>query len=335
MSELALKIFLCHSAMDKAVVRKLYGCLKDDGFEPWLDEKDLLPGQDWQEIIPAAVRASHVVLVCLSKNSITKEGYVQKEIKLALDIADEKPEGTIFIIPVRIEEVEIPRRLAQWQYASLFQENGYQKLLFSLQLRSHTLGMPIHAGKVSLCKLYEQASQGQPIGEQLWRDEHEVTEKLGPKQIKVFQRSKLWMAGFVFLMVMVLPLYLKWSHSKQQTQETDFPTTAQGMNEIAQRYASRQDYPMAKQWYEKAANAGSLSAMYSLGIIYQAGLGVEKDYQQARQWHEKAAAGGNEKAMLALSLIYEQGLGVPVDEDRARYWRKKAEALQEVGNEKN
>jgi hypothetical protein len=49
------------------------------------------------------VRAADAILVCLSPDSINKEGYVQKEIKYALDVADEKPEGVIFFIPARLE----------------------------------------------------------------------------------------------------------------------------------------------------------------------------------------------------------------------------------------
>ena len=39
-----LRVFLCHGQEDKATVRELSRMLKDDGFQPWLDEEDLLPG---------------------------------------------------------------------------------------------------------------------------------------------------------------------------------------------------------------------------------------------------------------------------------------------------
>src|SRR3712207_6126465 len=96
-----LRVFLCHSLGDKPAVRDLYQRLRaEQGIEPWFDEEDLLPGQDWDQEIQKAVRAADVVLVCLSRSSITKAGYVQKEIRYALDVADEQPEGTIFIIPL-------------------------------------------------------------------------------------------------------------------------------------------------------------------------------------------------------------------------------------------
>jgi hypothetical protein len=50
------------------------------------------------------IEVTGLILVCLSNNSITKEGYVQREIRIILDYADYKPEGSLFIIPVRLEE---------------------------------------------------------------------------------------------------------------------------------------------------------------------------------------------------------------------------------------
>ena len=118
-----LRVFLCHASGDKPVVRALYHRLQEDGFQPWLDEEDLVPGQKWRDQIPKAVRAADVVLVCLSRRSINKEGYVQKEIQFALDVADEKPENTIFLIPVKFEECEVPERLSTWQWAALHKQS--------------------------------------------------------------------------------------------------------------------------------------------------------------------------------------------------------------------
>jgi DNA-binding response OmpR family regulator len=145
-----LRVFLCHSSSDKAVVRKLFTRLRRDRFDPWLDEKKLLPGQNWQLEIEKAVRECDCVVVCLSDHSITKEGFVQKEIRVALDLAEEKPEGTIFIIPVRLEPCAVPERLRLWQWVDLFENHGYAGLLGSLRLRSK--GIAPHP------KVHKQAS---------------------------------------------------------------------------------------------------------------------------------------------------------------------------------
>lgn len=140
-----LRVFLCHSSADKSAVRKLYQRLKADGFEPWLDEEDLLPGQIWECEIPKAVRNSDVVIICFSHGSVNKEGFIQKEIKFALDFSDEKPEDIIFIIPLKLEECEVPERLRRWQWANLFDPNGYNKLLRALRIRAKSLPATIAA----------------------------------------------------------------------------------------------------------------------------------------------------------------------------------------------
>jgi hypothetical protein len=130
-----LKMFLCHASEDKTQVRQLYARLKNENFAPWLDEEDILPGQDWKFEIAQAVRKTHVVLVCLSHKSITKTGYVQKEIVYALDQADEQPEGIIFVIPIKLEECNVPQRLSKWQWVDYFEDNGHEKLLNALKKR--------------------------------------------------------------------------------------------------------------------------------------------------------------------------------------------------------
>ena len=82
-----LRVFLCHGSEDKAEVRNLYRKLRGDGLDPWLDEEKLLPGQRWQDEIPKAVRNSDVVLVCLSDRTTRRDGYIQDEIRFALDVA--------------------------------------------------------------------------------------------------------------------------------------------------------------------------------------------------------------------------------------------------------
>jgi TIR domain/Hsp70 protein len=127
------RIFLCHSHGDKEVVRDLYGRLRADGFNPWLDEEDLLPGHDWEFEIRKALRTSRIVLVCLSASSTVKRGFVQREIRFALDVADQQPEGSIYLIPVRIEPCDVPHRLDTWQWVDLFTPGGYGRLLQTLR----------------------------------------------------------------------------------------------------------------------------------------------------------------------------------------------------------
>lgn len=135
-----LSIFFCYSSSDKAIVKTLCRRLRADGMNPWIDEDSLLPGQDWNQEIRKAVHNCDVVIVCISHRSINKTGYVQKEIRYALDAADERPDGTIFLIPLRLEDCKIPERLERWHWVNFFEEEGYEKLIGSLQFRAKQLG---------------------------------------------------------------------------------------------------------------------------------------------------------------------------------------------------
>jgi hypothetical protein len=127
------KIFISYAKEDRAKVKKLYQRLKNEQLTPWIDMEDLLPGDDWERTILGAIRSAHFVIVFLSKHSINKRGYVQKEIKEALDLADRMPDGQIFIIPVRLNDCIVPERLVKWQWVDIYLANGFTKLVKTIR----------------------------------------------------------------------------------------------------------------------------------------------------------------------------------------------------------
>jgi len=137
-----LQVFLCHASQDKVKVRQLnQRLLAEPWIDPWLDEEKLLPGQDWDLEIQKAIRAADIIIVCLSKESVSKEGYVQKEFRRALSYAEEKPEGTTYIIPLRFDDCETPSRFQQWQWVDFSAKNAWERLLQPLRLRAEKLGI--------------------------------------------------------------------------------------------------------------------------------------------------------------------------------------------------
>ena len=135
-----LKVFLCHASENKSIVNNLFDDLVDAGFAPWLDTEVLLPGMDWDLEIKKGMRASDAVIVGLSSISVTKEGYIQKELKLAQDIQDEKPRGTIFLIPLRLDECETPYDLQDIQWGDYTASDGFEKLVKGLNVRAKQTG---------------------------------------------------------------------------------------------------------------------------------------------------------------------------------------------------
>lgn len=128
----ALKVFLCHANEDKPQVRNLYRKLIEVGINPWFDEENLLPGMEWKSTIIDSISTADVFIVCLSTNSIQKTGFVQKEIRESLEIAELQPDGKIFILPIRFDNCEVPSKLTKYQYLDFFNENAFPKLITTL-----------------------------------------------------------------------------------------------------------------------------------------------------------------------------------------------------------
>lgn len=228
MSELAsrpLSVFLCHSSGDKPTVRELHRRLDAEGWiDAWLDDEKLYPGQDWNYEIELAVEAADAILVCLTKNSVTKEGYVQRELRKVLDQADYKPEGTLFIIPVRLEECEPPRRLRTWQYVDYFPEQdrdrAYERLLASLRMRAMTLGIPTsHASEEKVRRQVEErvdTEVNKAARTKLSAGEHMNSSVPASSVIKksafsihdvLSRRTRIIMSALIFLFVIIGVIY--------------------------------------------------------------------------------------------------------------------------------
>jgi TPR repeat protein len=48
-----------------------------------------------------------------------------------------------------------------------------------------------------------------------------------------------------------------------------------------------QDYVKAREWFQKAADAGDIPAMVNLGVLYGNGQGGAWAYAKAREWFQK------------------------------------------------
>ncbi len=136
-----MRIFLCYANEDESKVADLYARLEEDGFRPWMDRRDLLPGEDWEHEIKQAVRSAHIFLVCVSHHSVTRAGFVNREIVFALEVAEAQQEGTIFLIPVRLEETRVPDRIRRWHWCNYFESDGYERLVRALRKRAKQVGM--------------------------------------------------------------------------------------------------------------------------------------------------------------------------------------------------
>lgn len=199
-----LRVYLAYSKEDRTEVRRLYRELKSAGFDTWLDYEQVLPGQEWNLEIEKAVREADVVIVCLSKNSVQKEGYVQREVRYALDVVNQKPEGTIYLIPARLDDCVVPRALRNYQFVDLFLPSGYERLRLSLQKRAVGLGLR----EVSKPKPreVEKIPAGKPAPINLSPPSLKVEAEYKPKSLKRTGVVQIILSVFTF--IFSIPYYI-------------------------------------------------------------------------------------------------------------------------------
>ena len=126
-------VFLSHAKEDVDTVSNLSEKLLQDGVITWFDEKDLLPGDDWKLEIEKGIDRSDYILVFLSRKSVSKEGYFQKELRTVLECRELKPEGARYIIPILIDDCEPPKAFKDIHWLKMKSENWYGKLLKALR----------------------------------------------------------------------------------------------------------------------------------------------------------------------------------------------------------
>jgi hypothetical protein len=132
-------VFISYAREDLRAAQKLYNDLKRAGANSWLDKESLLPGQRWKVEIKRAIKRSRYFLAVLSSNSVSRRGYVHKEVAAALEILDEFPESQIFIIPVRLDDCSPSHeRLRDLQWVDMFPSwnDGVEKILRAIRVQS-------------------------------------------------------------------------------------------------------------------------------------------------------------------------------------------------------
>ncbi|MBI4893043.1 MAG: toll/interleukin-1 receptor domain-containing protein [Acidobacteria bacterium] len=125
-------VFLAYAAEDATAVDQLYAALERAGFQPWMDRRKLLPGQNWPRAIEGAIETADFFVACLSQRAISKRGTFQSEIRYALDCARSAPIEDVYFIPLRLDDCRVPAQIQrQLQYVDLFPqpEEGTQKLI--------------------------------------------------------------------------------------------------------------------------------------------------------------------------------------------------------------
>ena len=123
-------IFLSYASEDEKEVRGIYSQLKQAGYKPWMFTEDLLPGQDNKLTIEKQIRISDFFMFFVSKNSL-KEGFLQRELTWARDVAEEKFRDSIFSIPIRLDDSRFEEGYKNIYHLNWYEDRnrGWQKMV--------------------------------------------------------------------------------------------------------------------------------------------------------------------------------------------------------------
>ncbi|MBT8261498.1 MAG: toll/interleukin-1 receptor domain-containing protein [Bacteroidia bacterium] len=129
-------IFFSYSRDNSDFVLGLAKELKDAGANVWLDQMDIKPGTRWDKSIETALKESGTLLVVLSKSAVASHN-VMDEVSYALE------EGKT-VVPILLEECDVPFRLRRLQFADFIQsrESGMQTLFKALHIGEDTANKP-------------------------------------------------------------------------------------------------------------------------------------------------------------------------------------------------
>lgn len=115
------RVFIAYVEEDLKAAEKLYQAMEQRGFRPWLDKKNLMPGQSWPRAIETAIHTAEFFVACFSHRSTCKRGNFHSELRYALACAEKVPLDETFFIPLRLDDCVVPRRVARRiQYVDLF-----------------------------------------------------------------------------------------------------------------------------------------------------------------------------------------------------------------------
>lgn len=310
-------IFISYSRHDQEWVGTLAKALEDVGYSIWWDTR-LLAGDDFHEVIPAALEEASCVIVVWSKVSVTRK-WVKAEAARAND--------RNVLIPIQLEPVAIPMPFNLLQAGNLQDWNGktshpaLQRLVKSINRFCAKPLEPLNDLTVN------------PLSKQ-------------PSQLKQIARVGLFLPAFIAVLIASVGIYIDLqslitakteqpapteqpipvSSTNITTNEALFTTTdqlnpakaaqttatapvpikpapkspppAERLQQAEAEFVSEKaaDWKNAVAQLQDLANEGNVGAWRLLGFAYYKGRGLATDKRLGCSWYQKAAQAGNTSA---------------------------------------
>jgi len=327
-------IFISYASKDRAAAHTICDALEHRGFDCWIADRDIGPGENFQVSIVHAIRSAKVMILVFSANAANSEE-IKKEVVLA-------GQSRLVVIPVRVEDVTpdeaFAYEMATRQWVDLFDdwEQSIQRLVHQLEAVAHiksdfkiAAGTPVAEQGMSPHKEPPSPSFPEPAaGSSL------PSKSAPPSPKKLDWRLIAAPGGTAAVIAAVLALWLSFGHSNSSVLQPNLAVNQavgevvlqKGMLQEVREACLRKDYAEAMRWAREAADRGNAQAQSDIGFLYTNGFGVAQDYGEAMRWYRKAANQGNAMAQHNIGNLYEHGWGVAQDSAEAQVWMQKAAA---------
>ena len=106
---MASAIFISYASKDRKIAMSICDALENRGFSCWISNRDVLPGQNYQEAISRAIRSAKVMVLVFTANANNSD-----EIKKELSLASQ---SRLVVIPLRVEDV-VPNDAFSYEFAT-------------------------------------------------------------------------------------------------------------------------------------------------------------------------------------------------------------------------
>lgn len=137
-------VFISYVSPDRERVIPFADFIAALDVDVWIDFRKIKPGQNWDYEIRRGLDRATIIVIFLSNNSVNRRGYAQREIRVALEKAEEKLISDIYIIPVLLDnEVVFPEQLKDLQFVRASDQDCQEKLRDALAHQLKFLGEQI------------------------------------------------------------------------------------------------------------------------------------------------------------------------------------------------
>jgi hypothetical protein len=331
-----IKLFISYSHKDKELCNELQNHLsplKQENLIEYWQDKELLPGENWDEEIKKNLRQADIVVFLLSADFLASPYIYNNEIKIAYE---KHQKGEVTLVPVMLRKCHIDKTIfkniqglptpfepitsSKWPS----RDEYFYEIVVGLE--RFIDGVKEKREKVEkekeeqISREKERIEREKAIKEkeriEQERKDKERKEKEEKEQDEIvrqeLKKAVDWRLQKNY--VDAFPIYYKYRDHKlfSSNNQVDLGFMYEKGNGVTK------DYNEAVKWYLKAADQGNAYGQCNLGVMYENGKGVTKDYYEAVKWYRKSADQGNAYGQNNLGVMYENGKGVEKDLNKAK-----------------